>query len=171
MKMKIINEVGTLVSLVLLMAMVSSCTMAKISGRGSIPLMLNNPTERVEVIERLDESKMIKFDYTSAFDVSEVLAEKLQQSDADAVTNLVITIKSTFASFLLNAVTLGIANAKVYSVEGELVKIKGDVSSLLESYEVVATFDDLDQFNLENIPARYTSLVRLNEGFALVRQK
>ncbi len=157
MKMKITNKVGTLVSLVLLMAMVSSCTVAKISGRGSIPLMLNNPTERVEVIERLDESKMIKFDYTSAFDVSEILAEKLQQSDADAIINLAITIKSTFASFLLNAVTLGIANAKVYSVEGELVKIKGDVSSLLESYEVVATFDNLDQFNLESTAAQHTS--------------
>ena len=171
MKMKITNKAGTLVSLVLLMAMVSGCTIAKISGRGSMPLMLNNPTERVEVIELLDESKMIKFDYTSAFDVSEILTEKLQQSDADAIINLVITIKSTFSSFLVNAVTLGIANAKVYSVEGELVKIKGDVSSLLESYEMVAIFDNLDQFNLENVPAHYTSLVRLDEGFALVRQK
>lgn len=84
-----------------------------------------------------------------------------------------ITVKSDFASFLLNVCTLGLANAQVFSVEGKLVKIKGDVSSLLESYEMVSYFDNLDQFNSENIPAHYTSLsiVRLDEGFALVREK
>ena len=171
MKTKITTSAATSVALVLLMAMVSGCTVAKISGRGAIPMMLNSPPQRVEVIERFKVSKMVMFDYTSSFDVSEILAAKLQESDADAITNLVVEVKSNFSSFLLNACTLGIANAQVFLAEGELVKIEGGMSSLLDSYEVVATFDNLDQSNLESTAAEHTSLVRLDEGFALVRQK
>lgn len=171
MKTKITTSAATSVALVLLIAIVNGCTIAKISGRGAMPMMLNTPPQRVKVIERFDESKMITFDYTSSFDVSEIIGAKLQRSDADAITNLVIEVKGDFPSFLLNLVTLGLANAKVFSVEGELVKIEGGMSSLLESYEVVATFDNLDQFNLESTAAQNTSLVRLDEGFALVRQK
>ncbi len=171
MKTKITTSAATSAALVLLIAIVSGCTIAKISGRGAMPMMLNAPPQRVKVIERFDESKMITFDYTSSFDVSEIIGAKLQRSDADVITNLVVEVKGDFPSFLLNLVTLGLANAKVFSVEGELVKIEGGMSSLLESYEVVATFDNLDQFDLESTAAQHTSLVRLDEGFALVRQK
>ena len=114
---------------------------------------------------------MISFDYTSAFDVSDILAEKLQRSDADAITNLVINLKSNFGSFMVNLITLGIANAKVFSVEGDLVKIEGGVSSLPGGYEVVGHLDNLDQLHLESATAQHTSLVRLDKGFALVRHK
>lgn len=51
---------------------VSGCTIAKISGRGAQPLLLNNPQKKVEVLQRVNVSKMRVFDYTGAFDVSEV---------------------------------------------------------------------------------------------------
>ena len=147
------------------------CTIAKISGRGSIPLMLNAPPQRVKVIEHFKEDKMLVFDYTSSFDVSNILAKKLQQTEADAITNLVISVKGTVSSFLVNVVTLGIASAKVFSVEGDLVKIEGGMSSLLDRFEVVDTSDTIDKLDLGNTVAQRTALVRLNEGFALVRTK
>ncbi len=171
MKTKITGKSTTLVALFLMAAMVSGCTIAKISGRGSIPMMLNTPPQRVEVIEHFTESKMILFDYTSAFDVSELLAKKLQQSDGDAITNLVVNVKSDFASFMVNVFTLGIANAKIFSVEGDLVRIEGGASGLLGYHEEIAAFDNLDQLHLESAVAQHSSLVRLDEGFALVRQK
>ena len=143
-KTKITGQSKTMVALLFMAVMVSGCTVAKISGRGSMPMMLNTPPQRVEVIEHFTESKMVTFDYTGAFDVSDVLADKMQQSDGDAITNLVIEIKSDFGTFMVNLITLGLANAKLFSVEGDLVKIEGGISGLLGSYEVVTTFDSLD---------------------------
>lgn len=149
----------------------SGCTIAKISGRGSIPLMLNNPSQRVEVIEHFKESKMLVFDYTNSFDVSAILAERLQKSDADAITNLVVSVKGTVPSFLINVVTLTLANAKVFSVEGDLVKIEGGMSSLLDRFEVIDTSDTINKLDLGSTVSQHTALIRLNEGFALVRPK
>ena len=47
-------------------------------------MMLNNPTQRVELIEHFSTSKQIMFDYTGAFDVSQVLATVIQGKNADA---------------------------------------------------------------------------------------
>ena len=159
------------IMVLLLLTIVSGCTIAKISGRGSIPLMLNTPPQRVKVIEHFNVSKMIVFDYTSSFDVSAILTEKLQQSDADAITNLVISVKSDVPSFLVNVLTIFLANAKVFSAEGDLVKIEGGMSGLLDHYEVVATSDRIDELDLKSTVAQGTSLVRLNDGFALVQPK
>ena len=150
---------------------VSGCTIAKISGRGSIPLMLNAPPQRVKVIEHFKEDKMLVFDYTSSFDVSNILAKKLQQTEADAITNLVVSVKGTVPSFLINVVTLGIASAKVFSVEGDLVKIEGGMSNLLDRFEVVDASDTIDKLDLRSTIAQRTSLVRYEGGFALVRPK
>lgn len=108
-------------------SVVQGCTVAKISGRGSVPLMLNNPTSRVTVVGRLKESKLKVFDYTGAFDVSEVIADALSRTQATGVTNLVVTIKTTIPSYLVNVVTLGFANARVFQVEGDLVNLGADV--------------------------------------------
>lgn len=170
-KGKIITKMMTSTVIVLLLAIVSGCTIAKISGRGSIPMMFNTPSQRVKVIEHFKESKMLVFDYTSSFDVSSVLAEKLQQSEADAIANIVVSIKSTVPSFFVNLITLTFAQAKVFSVEGDLVKIEGGMSSLLDHYKIVATSDTIDKLDLESTIAQRTSLVRLNDGFALVSAK
>lgn len=109
-------------------ASLAGCTVAKVSGRGTAPLILNNPTQRVTLVESFDRQKMVMFDYTGAFDVSEVLGDMLRDKKADAVTNLVITIKSTVPSFAVNVVTLGFANAKVFQIKGDLVRLNGVAS-------------------------------------------
>ena len=81
-------------AVLVLASLTLGCTVAKISGRGSVPLMLNTPPERVKVIGHFKVQKMVSYDYTNTFDVSEVLTEKLEQADADAITNLTVTIKS-----------------------------------------------------------------------------
>ncbi len=100
----------------------SGCTMAKISGRSTTPLLLNNPTQRVEVVQHFAESKRITFDYTSAFDVSEVLGNVINSNRGDAVANLTITVESDVTDFFINLFTLGFAQAKTFKVEGDLVK-------------------------------------------------
>ena len=161
------------ISLLLLAAIMGGCTIAKISGRGSIPLLLNNPTERVEAIEHFKESKLVVFDYTSSFDVSQILAKRLQGSDADAVTNLVIVLKSTPVSFMVNVFSLGFASAKVFSAEGDLVKIKGGIGmeDLPDGYELAATFERFDELRLNAEGLENSSFVRLREGgFAYLKK-
>ena len=163
-------DLKRLLAILVLLSLAGGCTVVKISGRGSVPLMLNTPPERVKLIKSFVAQKMITFDYTGAFDVSEVLSEELQQSGADAITNLTVTIKSTFGSAMVNLVTIGLANAKVLAVQGDLVKIEGGTSSLLDAHEVVAISDQIDELPLEKADS-YTSLLRLDDGFALVNRE
>jgi len=127
-----------LIILLGLSVMILGCTMAKISGRGSIPLMLNNPSSKLEVISHFKESKMITFDYTGAFDVYEVLAEKIVQSKADAATNITVTIKSDVGTFFVNLLTFGLANARTVQVEGDFVKASKGLGSLIDSKNILA---------------------------------
>ena len=112
-------------SLLLVALIATGCTFAKISGRGTTPLLLNNPAERVTLVEHFRTSKRITFDYSGAFDASEVLSDVMQGRNADAVTNMVVTVKTTFGDALLNIVTLGFANARTLEVEGDLVMRAG----------------------------------------------
>lgn len=125
------------VILVSFMIILSGCTIAKISGKGSLPLLLNNPSQKVKVLSHFKESKMITFDYTSSFDVYEVIAERLANTNADMVTNLTITIKSDVGTFMVNLFTLGLANARTFQVEGDFVKVVGGVSSLMDGHQVL----------------------------------
>lgn len=160
--------------LVLLGGLLSACSgpIVRLHGRGTVPILLNNPTQKVELIKHVTVGKMSSFDNTATYDVSELLAKQVQQSDAEAVINLAVTVKKSFGTFFLNLFTLGIANAKVLSVSADLVKLEGGLSGLLDGgYEVVSTVDTLDQLALSRAAAGQTSLVRLGEGFALVRSK
>ncbi len=134
------KKLTVLISMVLLFGltvMMSSCTIAKISGKGSMPLLLNNPPEKVKVISHFTESKMITFDYTSSFDVYEIIADRLANSDADMAINLTITIKSDVGTFFVNLFTLGLANARTVQVEGDFVKKVGGMGALLKNHEVL----------------------------------
>jgi len=108
--------------LILGLIILSGCAIAKISGRGVKPIILNMPEQKVRVIEHIEFSEMITFDYTNSFDVSEVLKDKLAKSDADAVVNTTITVTRTFGGFLLNLITLFLANATTMEVTADLVK-------------------------------------------------
>ncbi len=161
------------VLLVSMMIVLSSCTIAKISGKGSMPLLLNNPAEKVKVLAHFKESKMITFDYTSSFDVYEVIAERLASSQADMATNLTITIKSDVSTFFVNLFTLGLANARTVQVEGDFVKIVGGVGSLMNGHEVLGvakTSSELKDLlkNLAQNGNEVKNIVRQNGQFVVL---
>lgn len=107
--------------------------MAKIGGRGSSPLLLNNPPAQVKVVEHFKERKLVMFDRTRSFDVSEVIAERIANANGDAVTNITIHVKSGVDTFFINLFTLGFAGAIIFQVEGDIVQTPNGLSSALES--------------------------------------
>ena len=102
--------------------LLSGCTVAKIYGRGATPVLLNNPPRQVEVIRHFNISKGIIFDYTYAFDASEMLADILQETKCDAIINVGLELKITVGDFFINMITFGIAQAKHLTVVGDAIK-------------------------------------------------
>lgn len=111
---------------------ISGCTTAKISGRGTQPLVLNQLNEETESVGTIDRKEMKTFDYTGAIDVSEIIGGQLSQSNADALTNTTVTMGSSPGTFFLNLITLGIANAYTATVQGDLVRVTSPSSSAIE---------------------------------------
>jgi len=153
----------------------AGCTTYKISGRGAVPIFLNNPPAKVEVIQHVNQSKMITFDYTGAFDVSEVLTNLFQQTKADAIINVTISVKSDFGTFFVNLITLGIANAHIMQVEGDLVKAPQGLGYLpIPGSQIVAEAPTLEQLKMkisdtnELVSDVATMITRTTAGYALV---
>ena len=172
-----LNSFRAILMLAAVAFIANACTIAKISGRGSQPLMLNNPTAKVQVLSHFKESKMVTFDYTSAFDVSEILAEKLASSQADAVTNLSITVKTDAAAFCINLITLGLAQAKVFAVEGDLVKAPQGLGSLLDNSKILVEANNIEEIkqylkklDLEKDNVAAPTIIRTENGFAVIEQ-
>lgn len=155
--------------------LVEGCVLAKISGRGAIPLILNNPPKKVEVVQNINFSKMRVFDYTGAFDVSEVLTEAMIGSNADALINLNITVKTTVVDFLVNLITLGLANSHTFEVQGQAVKAPQGLSLLsLPNSEVLREAETIKELNLDqgshfDLSGETTMIARTPSGFALLR--
>ena len=103
---------------------VTSCTIAKISGKGVSPIMLNQPSEQMELMEHISVEKNINFDYTNSFDVSEVLADVLAQKKPDAVINTTVIIKTGVDNYFINMFTCGMAASKKVVIEADLMKKK-----------------------------------------------
>jgi hypothetical protein len=104
--------------------MFESCTIAKISGKGAVPILLNQPSENLQLVEHITITKNSNFDYTSSFDVSELLSKKVAEKRPDAVINTTITIKSSIDNFFINLFTLGFAKSRKISIEADLMKEK-----------------------------------------------
>lgn len=58
-----------------------SCTIAKVSGKGAVPLLLNQPTEKMQFMEHVTIKKNRNFDYTNTFDVAELLSKEIEQKE------------------------------------------------------------------------------------------
>jgi hypothetical protein len=100
----------------------TACTIAKVSGRGALPIVMNNPPQKVTVLKHIEVEKSVSFDYTNAYDASQILADEIAAANADAVINTSFEVKSTLGSVMLNTFTLGLANAKVVKISADLVK-------------------------------------------------
>lgn len=172
--MKLNNSLLLLIEFFVIGALLSGCTLAKISGRGAVPLMMNNPPFEVDVIERVEETERIVFDQTGAIDASEVIGDKIAESDSDAMINVTLTLKSTPADFFINMLTFGLANSRTFVIEGELVRAPEGVRALLEEGTVLdeaPTLTELDA-SVADFQGHYllsTMVVRTNQGFALIR--
>lgn len=167
-----------LTSSLLLIGLAAGCTTVKISGRGTTPLLLNNPAERVELVEHFRVAKRITFDYTGAFDVSDVLTELLQGRQADAVANLTVSLKSDVGDFFINLFTLGLANSRTLQVEGDLVRRAAaggaggsgldldDATPIAEARAGEPLMARLSDF--AGSPGRSLVVIRTDDGLALI---
>jgi hypothetical protein len=113
-----------IVTIFSLALIIESCTIAKISGKGAVPVLLNQPSENLQLVEHITIKKNSNFDYTSSFDVSELLSKKVAEKKPDAVINTTVTIKSSIDNFFLNLITLGFAKSRKITIEADLMKEK-----------------------------------------------
>lgn len=104
--------------------MLSSCTIAKIGGRGAVPITLNQPSQNMELAEHVTLKKNCNFDWTNTYDVSEYLSEEVAAKKPDAVANTTILIKSGIDNYFINLFTLGFAQSKKVVIEADFMKNK-----------------------------------------------
>jgi len=99
-----------------------SCTVAKISGKGAVPVLLNQPAEQMKLLEHVTFKKNRNFDWTSSFDISEILSKKVAEQKPDAVINVTVTIKSGIDNFFINVFTLGLARSRKIVIEADFME-------------------------------------------------
>lgn len=154
---------------------VGACTVVKLSGRGVVPILLNNPRAKVDVIKHIRDSKLVVFDYTGAFDASEILSKHFEETKADAIINVTFAIKSDVVSFFLNLITLGIANARVMEVEGDLIKAPQGLGLLnIRGIETLASAETIQELMTLVSQSGYLNsapqmIVRSENGFSFIR--
>lgn len=104
--------------------LVSSCTVAKISGKGAVPVLLNQPSAQMKLIEHVQIKKNVNFDYTGSFDVSEIMARIISEKQPDAVINTTVTIKQGVDNYFINLFTIGLANSTKIVIDADMMKNK-----------------------------------------------
>lgn len=135
------------VLMVAVLGLAQGCTLAKISGRGAIPIMFNNPPTRVQLVRSVEVKKMRAFDWTASFDVSEVLGDVIAMTDADAIINVAITVKSMPLDWIVNLLTFGLAQSRTMYIRGDVVRVRDDegvVSLPAADGEPMARAESLD---------------------------
>jgi len=106
----------------LLTVIFSSCTIAKIGSKGPIPILLNQPSKQMELIQHIRVSKNIHFDYTNTIDAYSIIADRIALMKPDKVINCSIIIKIGVDNYFLNYFTFGLANSRKIVVEADFVK-------------------------------------------------
>lgn len=110
--------------LISILSVLSGCTMAKISGAGPRPILLNTPQTRFDVIKHFVVEHESKFDYTNTVEIDRAIADILSSTGADSIINVRITIKQTVSDYLCNSVTCALAQARTYEIEGDAIRWK-----------------------------------------------
>ncbi|MBD3336991.1 MAG: hypothetical protein GF355_15870 [Candidatus Eisenbacteria bacterium] len=164
--------VGGLIAGIMIVAL-GGCTVAKIDGRGATPILLNNPPERVEVIKHFEVSQGIMFDYTNAFDASDILAEVLQETNCDAIINIGLELQITVGDYCVNFCTFGFANAKHLVVVGDAVKAPEGLGMNFEEGDLLAESRNLREitsklFELSQGDLSKYHIVKSDGGYQLV---
>lgn len=116
------NFYSSLVIAFFAVALLSSCTIAKVGGRGAVPILLNQPATNMDLVEHITITKNNNFDYTNSFDVSEYISNQIALKKPDAVINTTILIKVGIDNYFINLFTLGLAQSKKVVIEADLMK-------------------------------------------------
>jgi len=109
-------------AIVAFLFMIQSCTVAKISGRGAVPIVLNQPSEKMQLVEHIVIKKNRNFDWTSSFDISEVIGKKIAEKQPDALINATISIQTSVDNFFINLVTFGLARSRKIVFEADVMR-------------------------------------------------
>lgn len=113
----------TLVMLAVCALALPGCTIAKIQGSGSKPLVLNQ-IETNATVRKFEASKFKAFDWTQSFNVDDVLREDdvdIDAPDVRAIQNVRIEVKVNVWNWLLDQVTLGLAQSRTMVIKGDLI--------------------------------------------------
>lgn len=78
----------------------------------------------MQLVEHITVKRNSNFDWTSSFDVSEVIARKVAEKQPDAVINTTVTIRTSIDNFFINLFTLGLAQSRKIIVDADLMKEK-----------------------------------------------
>jgi hypothetical protein len=111
-----------LVPAIAIVFILNSCTLAKIGGRGAVPIILNQPYEKMKLVEHVTIKKNTFFDFSNSFDISYVIAEKVVERQPDAIINTSITIETGIDNFFFNLFTLGLANSSKIVIDADFVR-------------------------------------------------
>jgi len=131
MKSQISNVLIAPAFIIMIIAGGCTATLLNIKGPGGpIPLLLNEPSVEFEVVKDIKVSKRIVFYNTVSYDISEILFSELEEVEADAIINIVFTVKLTPSDQLINLITLGLADAKTIEITGQAVRIRGGSGAL-----------------------------------------
>lgn len=144
------------------------CTIAKFSGRGVYPIMLNAPQTKLELIEHVKVSKTIN--QSKAYDATELVSEIFAERDADAIVNVTFTVRRNFGNILLGFITLGIANATTIILEGDLVRTPQGLGHLsFPGSQAETPAVGLDALKNGAVECNSVMIVRVPSGYALIR--
>ena len=106
----------------ILAATLCGCSLAKVSGQGPLPLYLNQPPERTELVAELRGSKRSVFNYSPSYDLADIIKPSAIPAGATALTNIRVEVKWTAVDTLLNLLTLGLANSMTATVRANAVR-------------------------------------------------
>lgn len=113
----------TLAMLAVLALALPSCTIAKIQGSGSKPLVLNQLHASAQT-RPFEASEFQAFDWTHSVNIDDVLRENatgIDDPNVSGAQNVRVEVKIEPLNYLLNLVTLGWAQSQTIVVKGDLV--------------------------------------------------
>lgn len=112
-------------ALVLALAVLPGCTFAKIEGSGGKPLVLNQ-LGTASAFRPFEVSEVVAFDWTGSIEVDDILRRSpevaLGRPEASHVQNVRVEIGADVQTFFINLFTIGLANARVVTIRGEIVE-------------------------------------------------
>ena len=105
-------------SSLLIAALVSGCTMARIYSTSGNTVALT--TVKPGRAESFTITERMMFDYTNSLDVQELIRRKF--GSGVLVQNVTVKLQQDPVDFVLNVVTIGIAQSRTFEISGDIIR-------------------------------------------------